>query len=130
MRAEPARRLLASVLDEALAVVAAKGIVLPGPDARAAVLHHAFVRYNRPSMLQHVEEGRRTEIDALNGALLAEAQRLGIACPVNETVARVVRSLEARTALRRAMPTLDEAALEAAAREEEPPLVGAGAMTA
>jgi len=117
-RTEPARRLLEQALDEVLAVVAAKGIVLPEPDPRAAVLDHAFERYNRPSMLQHIEQGRLTEIDALNGALLAEAKSLGIACPVNEAIVLTIKSLEARAAFRRATPLLDEAALEAVARAE------------
>jgi 2-dehydropantoate 2-reductase len=97
-RTEPARRLLERVLDEALMVVAAKGIALPDRDPRAAVLDHAFERYNRPSMLQHIEQGHRTEIDALNGALLEEAHRLGIACPINEAIVLIVKSLEARRA--------------------------------
>jgi len=69
-------------------------------------------------MLQHIEEGRPTEIDALNGALLTEANALGIACPVNESIVLTIKSLEARAARRRAVPVLDEAALEAAARAE------------
>ena len=121
-RTEPARRLLERILDEVLAVVAAKGITLPYADPRGAVLDHAWQRYNRPSMLQHVEQGRRTEIDALNGALLAEARALGIACPINEAIVLTVKSLEARAELRRAMPVLDEAALEAAARATRRPL--------
>lgn len=116
VRTEPARRLLEGVLDEVLAVVAAKRIALPYPDPRAAVLHHAWQRYNRPSMLQHIEQGRRTEIDALNGALLAEAKALGIPCPINQTIVLTVKALEARAEYRRAMPVLDEKALEAAAR--------------
>ena len=47
-------------------------------------------------MLQHVEQGRRTEIDSLNGALLAEARELGIACPINEAIVLTVKSIEAR----------------------------------
>ena len=35
-------------------------------DPRADVIDHAWVRYNRPSMLQHIEAGRRTEIGTLN----------------------------------------------------------------
>jgi 2-dehydropantoate 2-reductase len=116
VRTDPARRLLERVLDEVLAVVAAKGITLPYSDPRAAVLDHAWGRYNRPSMLQHIEQGRRTEIDALNGALVAEARALAIACPINQAIVLTVKSLEARANLRRATPVLDEAALEAAAR--------------
>ena len=72
-------------------------------------------------MLQHVETGRRTEIDLLNGALLREAKALGIACPFNEAVVMTVKSIEARSAARAASPTLDESALEAAARASPRP---------
>jgi 2-dehydropantoate 2-reductase len=115
-RSEPARRLLERVLDEILAVVAAKGIDLPEADPRAAVLDHAWERYNRPSMLQHVEQGRQTEIDSLNGVLLVEARALRVACPFNEAVVLAVKAIEARAALRRTAGALNEAALEAAAR--------------
>ena len=110
--------LLDKLLDEILAVVEAKGIVLPEADPRAAVIAHAYERYNRPSMLQHVEQGRRTEIDSLNGALLREAAILGLNCPFNQAIVLAVKAIEARAAARRADPVIDEAALEAAARAE------------
>jgi len=117
-RVPAALQLLERVLDEVLMVVKAKGITLPVDDARAHVLDHAWERYNRPSMLQHVEEGRRTEIDALNGALVKEARALGMAVPFNEAVMLAIKSIEARNAARAKSPRVDEAALEAAAREE------------
>ncbi|HUL06653.1 MAG TPA: 2-dehydropantoate 2-reductase [Candidatus Acidoferrum sp.] len=117
-RHPPTARLLEQVLDEVLAVAAAKGIRLPDPGLRAHVLDHAFERYNRPSMLQHVESGRRTEIEALNGALVREARRLGVAVPHNEAIWAAVSGIDARHARERATPRLDEAALEAAARRE------------
>lgn len=117
-RHPPMARLLERVLDEVLDVAAAKGVRLPDPDLRRHVLDHAFERYNRPSMLQHVESGRRTEIEALNGALVREAGRLGIAVPYNEAIWAAVSGIDARHARERLTPHLDEAALEAAARRE------------
>lgn len=117
-RHPPTARLLERVLDEVLTVAAAKGIRLPDPDLRRHVLDHAFARYNRPSMLQHVESGRRTEIEALNGVLVREAGRLGVAVPYNEAIWAAVSGIDARHARERATPQLDEAALEAAARRE------------
>jgi 2-dehydropantoate 2-reductase len=116
VRNDAARRLLEALLDEILAVVKASGIGLPVADPRGEVLEHALLRYNRPSMLQHVEQGRPTEIDALNGALLKEAAALGLSCPVNETVVRAVKAIEARAIARQTAPAIDEAALERAAR--------------
>lgn len=120
-RTPEALRLMDRILDEALAVMAAKGIRLPVDDPRAYVIDHAWVRYNRPSMLQHVEAGRRTEIDSLNGALLREAAALGIPSPFNEAIVLTVKSLEARAKYHAESPTIEEAALEAAARDEPQP---------
>jgi 2-dehydropantoate 2-reductase len=118
VRTAPARALLDHVLDEILAVIDAKGIRLPGASPRDLVLDHAWERYNRPSMLQHVESGRRTEIDSLNGALLAVAAEAGIACPFNTAVVLAIKAIETRAAARRASPELDVASLEATARRE------------
>jgi 2-dehydropantoate 2-reductase len=115
-RQAEARSLMESVLDEILAVVAAVGIRLPSADPRAEILEHAFLRYNRPSMLQHVEAGRTPEIGALNGALVARAETLGVPVPVNRAVAAGVLALAERVRRRMEAPTLDEAALEEAAR--------------
>ena len=117
-RQAEARALMESVLDEILAVAAAKGFVLPCADARAEILGHAWVRYNRPSMLQHVEAGRMPEIAALNGALVEEAARLGVPVPVNRAVAQAVLALAERVRRRLVAPLPDEAALEAAAATE------------
>lgn len=51
---------------------------------------------NRCSMLQDIAAGRRTEIDAINGALMRYGEQTGIATPVNETMFLLVRTLEAR----------------------------------
>ena len=75
-------RLQDILLDEILAVARAKGITLTDPDFRAKVKTHSWNKYNRPSMLQHVESGRRTEIDALNARLVEEGRRLGVPTPL------------------------------------------------
>jgi 2-dehydropantoate 2-reductase len=113
-RTKPAAELLDRVLDEVLAVVAAAGVRLPEDDPRTHIRDHCWERYNRPSMLQHLESGRGTEIDALNGALVRRAKGLGIPVPVNETIVQAVKAREA--AGRRDGRSLDEAALEEAAR--------------
>jgi 2-dehydropantoate 2-reductase len=45
----------------------------------------------RPSFLQDVMRGRRTEIEELNGFVVSEGQRLGVATPFNEAVVREVK---------------------------------------
>jgi 2-dehydropantoate 2-reductase len=106
------------VIDEILAVVERKGIRLAEPDPRKKIKEHCRVRYNRPSMMQHVAQGRRTEIDALNGALLREAKALGLAVPYNEAVVAVVKGVErSRRQLLHEAPR-DYAKLEAEAEAE------------
>lgn len=113
-RTPAAAALLDQILDEILAVAARAEIRLPEADPRAQLRDHCWERYNRPSMLQHLESGRGTEIDALNGALVALARKLGVPVPVNEAIVRIVKALEASTG-RRGAP-LDELTLEEAAR--------------
>ena len=113
-RTPAAAALLDQILDEILAVAARAEIRLPEADPRAQLRDHCWERYNRPSMLQHLESGRGTEIDALNGALVALARKLGVPVPVNEAIVRIVKALEASTG-RRGAP-LDESTLEEAAR--------------
>jgi len=82
------------IIDEILAVVDRKQLKLPESDPRKKIKDHCRIRYNKPSMMQHIEQGRRTEIDALNGALVREARALGIATPYNEAVVAIVKGLE------------------------------------
>ena len=49
---------------------------------------------HRASMLQDIEKGKKTEIDALNGAVVRYGERLGIQADVNRTMVRLVRSIE------------------------------------
>jgi 2-dehydropantoate 2-reductase len=111
-----AAALLDSLLNEVLAVVAAEGIKLPEADPRGHIRDHCWERYNRPSMLQHIESGRGTEIESLNAALVRRAQVHGILVPVNEAILRVIKGREA--AARRDGSKLDESALEAAGRAD------------
>jgi 2-dehydropantoate 2-reductase len=49
-----------------------------------------FLSGGRPSMLQDVMRGRRTEIDFLNGHVCREGRRLGVPTPVNDAVVAAV----------------------------------------
>jgi 2-dehydropantoate 2-reductase len=46
-------------------------------------------------MLQDLDAGRPTEIEYLNGAIAREAERCGVAAPVNRAVAALVRQVSA-----------------------------------
>ncbi|HET7409378.1 MAG TPA: ketopantoate reductase family protein [Paracoccaceae bacterium] len=84
-------RLRWQVIDEAMAVSRAKGIVLEYPDPIPALKRHTWRKFTKPSMLQHIEAGRPIEIDALNGWLVREAEAMGIDVPVNRIVAALAR---------------------------------------
>jgi 2-dehydropantoate 2-reductase len=108
------------VLAEIMAVIRAKDIRLPNPAIAAKVKDNCRKKFNRPSMLQHVEAGRRTEIDALNGALLREAAVLGIKMPYNESLVALLKGRELHQQRRTHEPDLDYDAWEARiARGEE-----------
>ena len=109
-------RLQDRLVDEILAVVAARGITLDEPDFRGSVKDHCWHKFSRPSMLQHIEAGRPSEVGALNGRLVEEARALGVAVPYNDAILCLMRGVERRAA----SPALSEAeyqALEAAAGE-------------
>jgi 2-dehydropantoate 2-reductase len=75
--------------------VAEKIGIVPGDDPVQATL--AVCRAtatNISSMLQDVRAQKPTEIDAINGALVRQANKLGIAVPVNEELVRKVKEIE------------------------------------
>ena len=103
------------VIDEVLAVVAARNITLQDPDIRRTIKDHCWSKFSKPSMLQHMERGRRTEVDALNGAVASFGKELGIPAPYNDAVAALVKGRE--LAMQRALfePDIDYDRMEAEA---------------
>jgi 2-dehydropantoate 2-reductase len=97
-----ARALAESCASEAYDVASAKGIELDFTDAVARI--HEFGRvipHAKPSMLLDMLAGRPTEIDALNGALVREAERFGLKAQTNAFLTRLVRALEAKQSMLR-----------------------------
>lgn len=82
---------------EAAAVALALGIDLGDPEVLGDwVLDVARVTaQNRSSMGQDVDRKRRTEVDAINGAVARLGAAHGVDTPVNRTLARLVSTLEA-----------------------------------
>jgi 2-dehydropantoate 2-reductase len=85
-------------------VAAANGIRLPRDTVESTLETARATTANRSSMLQDLERGARTEIDAMCGAVAREGRRLGIATPVNADLFRRVREREGRP-----LPWEDEA---------------------
>jgi 2-dehydropantoate 2-reductase len=87
--------IMAEMVEEAMAVAKARGISLSYADPLAVVYDVAAkTGANFSSMLQDFQKNRRSEIDFMNGAIVREAKELGIPVPVNETVTRLVRTLD------------------------------------
>jgi len=82
------------IIDEVLAVVRAKGVPLTDPDPMRTIKSHCWKKYNQPSTLQHLEQGKRSEIDALNGALVREARKLGMHVPYNDALTLLLKGVE------------------------------------
>jgi 2-dehydropantoate 2-reductase len=94
--AAPEGPMLASVcVDEVLTTAAALGIPVDRVATHAAVAHALAAHGgHKPSMLQDLLAGRRTEADAIHGEVIARARRLGLAVPVTETLYRLIRLAE------------------------------------
>jgi len=89
------RAIAAAVVAETVAIARAAGVAVEEPRIRAAMEHaYATHREHQPSMLQDILAGRRTEIDAINGAIVARAEQQGLHAPVIQTLARLVRAME------------------------------------
>jgi len=105
------------VIEEALAIIGAKGIKVPEADPMGAIKAFCKVKFNKPSMLQHVEAGKRTEVDSLNGVIVEEGRKLGIPTPFNEALTLMVKAIDARNAFAAKGP-VDFDALEAERKAE------------
>lgn len=90
-----ARALMATTAREAAAVARALGIRLPYPDPVAAVETTARrTAENRSSMLQDLQRGSPTEIDAICGAVVRAGEQADVPTPVNRTLWQLVKARE------------------------------------
>jgi 2-dehydropantoate 2-reductase len=100
LESDDTRAIMADLVGEAVAVAVARGIPLTHGDPLAVVFDVAGkTGANRSSMLQDFDRKRPSEIEVMNGAIVREAQKAGIAVPVNATITRLVRALEKARAL-------------------------------
>ncbi len=91
-----ARELVRRMFDEVVDVAAADGVVLD----REASWAHAVTTYegtgnHTTSMCTDVLMGRRTEIDAMAGEVARRGALLGVPTPIHDTIAGMVRAIEA-----------------------------------
>ncbi|HXG04855.1 MAG TPA: 2-dehydropantoate 2-reductase [Candidatus Binatia bacterium] len=74
--------------DRYLAAAEGRGLAEVEADMARSVRHLAG---GRPSLLQDVLRGRRTEIEFLNGYVVEQGRRAGVPTPVNEAVVAIFR---------------------------------------
>ncbi len=92
----PTRELAWAVMAEGRAVADAQGIALDmSPEELFDHAARKDVAYgHKPSMLQDVEAGRETEIDFLNGAIVAFGERYGVDAPLNRALTQLIKGKE------------------------------------
>ena len=79
------------IIEEVLALVKAKGIVVPEKDPMKFIKDYSAVKFHRVSMKQHLDRGRMTEIDALNGYVVRESEKLGLKAPYNDALTKLMK---------------------------------------
>ena len=87
-------RLMEALVFEAVEVARRKGVRIEGNPIEKVKTVAEVTRENRSSMGQDFDHQRKTEIDAINGAVVREAERLGISVPFNQAITDLVKVIE------------------------------------
>jgi 2-dehydropantoate 2-reductase len=82
-----------AIITECLTVAAAEGVSLEN-DMKVKIDRTLAEYTNRSSMLQDILRGRQTEIDYINGKIVALGTQHNIATPVNKALTQIIRFLE------------------------------------
>jgi len=100
-----ARELALEAAEEALAAGRANGVEMSRErlmeSMEMAMSQHT---HHKPSMLQDMLAGRKTEIESINGAIYKLARAKGLEAPVNGVLYRLVRFLEDSGSWRESKP--------------------------
>jgi 2-dehydropantoate 2-reductase len=89
------RNLLKMIAEESAKIAIASGVILPYNDSVSAVESVCKATSdNISSMLQDILNGRQTEIDAINGAIVEKGKELNIDAPINKVLTYLVKSIE------------------------------------
>ncbi|MZQ99567.1 MAG: 2-dehydropantoate 2-reductase [Acidaminobacter sp.] len=94
-RIPEAHALMRSAMWELIRITEKNGICLNETDLENwdKVLM-AMPPESRPSMLNDLESGRKTEVDMLSGTVMALGRQYGVPTPVNEALYRTIKSAE------------------------------------
>jgi 2-dehydropantoate 2-reductase len=96
---EESREMIHAAVEEGVAAANAAGIAIASKPihdlTHVSITDHAD---HEASMLQDIKAGRRTEVDAINGAIVRAAKANGGQAPILETLWRLVKLEEAKLA--------------------------------
>jgi 2-dehydropantoate 2-reductase len=95
-RSDGVQSVMRDVVAECLAVARADGVDVPGDVALAVRRIAETMPAQLSSTAQDLARGKRSEIDHLNGYVLARGESLGIATPANRVLHTLVRLLESK----------------------------------
>ncbi len=92
---ENLRKLSRLLVEEACLVAESEGYGFNANEIKNLVLDVARkTGENRSSMLQDISAGRRTEIDAINGEIVARGRKKGLSVSGNEAITLLIKFLE------------------------------------
>lgn len=100
---EPLQEFMRACCYEIVEVMRARGVPIVDEEDpyRPVIGSQKALGKNRPSMWQDLARGFLTEVDALNGAVVREAERLGLQAPLNMGLTRFIKSRENQVLRRR-----------------------------
>jgi 2-dehydropantoate 2-reductase len=87
--------LVRGLVEEGKRVAAAAGIGLHDDPWEMNVVATRRGSAHSPSMLEDVRAGQPTEVELINGSLVREAERLGVAVPLQQAIYTLVKAREA-----------------------------------
>jgi 2-dehydropantoate 2-reductase len=100
---EDLQRFMRDLCMETIAVMRARGVPIMDEEDpyRPVIGSQKALGKNRPSMWQDLARANQTEVDAINGAVVDEAKRLGLSAPLNWGLVRFIHSREQQKFLRK-----------------------------
>lgn len=94
---ETLQQLMEGLMREVMLVAEGEGISLNDQDLEKwYTVMHTLGAEGKTSMLQDIEAGRKTEVDIFAGKVVSLAKKHGINVPINETVLRIIQTLESQ----------------------------------
>ncbi|MBM2828924.1 MAG: branched-chain 2-oxoacid (Si)-reductase, 2-oxopantoate 2-reductase family [Actinobacteria bacterium] len=88
--------LVDSLIKEGVAVARANEVSLGANFYPYCINYIRKAGHHKPSMLQDIEAGRRTEVDFINGKIVEYGAQAGMATPYNTMIRGIVKALETK----------------------------------